>query len=84
MTEEESRAIERSRLMLALSENREFKKLIIDEYLKEDILEIVEGKDLDNPKTIDELKARQKLIKHIKGIISEGEILLTQLSERNT
>lgn len=56
-----------------LVQNPDF-MVFIDEYLNQDVLDIVENYNLDLPDSIDELKARQKFKRHIRDIIDTLEI----------
>ena len=48
--------------------------VFLDEYLNQDVLDIVENYNLDLPDSIDELKARQKFKRYIRDIIDTLEI----------
>ena len=52
-----------------LMNNRDFKELFLDYYLKDDIVDLVLNNDLDNNKTIDELKAKQSFVNFLNKII---------------
>lgn len=56
-----------------LVQNPDF-MVFIDEYLNQDVLDIVENYNLDLPDSISELKARQKFKRHIRDIIDTLEI----------
>jgi hypothetical protein len=47
--------------IINLLENKDFKLVIIDEYLNNSLRELVLGDNLNEPAVIDELKARQSL-----------------------
>ncbi len=66
--------IDKSAKMLKLLEDDLFQELIVQDFIKGGVQEQSLLQNLDNAKTIDELKARQILHNHIFGIITSGEI----------
>ena len=70
--------IDKSQKMLKLLDNDLFKELIMEGYIKEGTYQNGIHGNLDNPITIDELKARQGLHKFIFAIMTQGEILNSQ------
>ena len=70
--------IDKSQKMLKLLDNDLFKELIMEGYIKSGTYENSIHGNLDNEKTIDELKARQLLHKHLFDIMTQGEILNSQ------
>jgi len=67
--------ITKSKRMVKLLESDDFQELIVNGFIRSGIQEQTLSQNLDNSKTIDELKARQILHNYIFGIISTGEIL---------
>ncbi len=70
--------IDKSQKMLKLLDNDLFKELIMEGYIKAGTYENSIHGNLDNDKTIDELKSRQSLHKFIFDIMTQGEILNSQ------
>ena len=64
---------DKARKMLKLLEDPNFQELIMDDFMTAGAVDQVLKENLDNSKTIDELKARQILHNHIFGIITTGE-----------
>ena len=61
--------------MLKLLEDPNFQEVIMDDFMTAGAVDQALKQNLDNSKTIDELKARQILHNHIFGIITTGEKL---------
>ena len=61
---------ERKEKMTRLLENELFDELIIQQFIKEGMLNYTINHNLDSVHTTDQLKARQILHEHIFGIIS--------------
>jgi hypothetical protein len=68
-----SKLKDKSQKMAKLLENELFVELIIDDYIKGGILSNTLDQSLDNMATVDELKARQNLHKHIFSVIIVSE-----------
>jgi len=67
--------INKANKMVKLLENEDFQELIINDFINNGSINNVIEQNLDNSKTIDELKARQILHKYLFAIITTGEIL---------
>ena len=61
--------------MVRLLENEDFKLLIMQDYIEQGILEQTLNMGLNNPVTIDQLKARQNLHSHIFSVLTNADKL---------
>jgi hypothetical protein len=64
---------EKAKQMVKLLEDENFNKLIIEGFIKDGIYSNSINGDIDNPKVVDELKARQILHRYIFDIINYAE-----------
>ena len=64
---------DKARKMVKLLEDPNFQELIIEDFMRKGAVSQSLEQNLDNSKTIDELKARQILHNYIFGIITTGE-----------
>jgi len=56
-----------------LLDNEIFNEIIIDDFIKQGIYDNAINGNIDNPKTVDELKARQILHKYIFDVLTYAE-----------
>jgi len=66
--------IDKGKKMSKLLENELFQELFMDDYIKQGLYEISINFNLDNPDTVDRLKARQSLHKYIFQVLTDSGI----------